>query len=168
MDWQKKWADMTDEERTATGIIIEEYVLTHGKCYTVRGRDGIIFTIREDGFVAGKIEIANDKPMTCENFVRMLAEFARAARFFEWTDEDKEKGRNPTMSLLGMFQSWGSVPMSTFAEIPPPEANYGTEGHTEKDSHAGAGQGRLRQDNTRPVCQALPRPQDRVSECPEV
>jgi len=162
-DWKRKWAEMTDEERASAGIIIDEHILKHGKCYTVRGRDDIQVTIREDGFIAGTIKIANDKPMTCENFVRILAEFARAARYFEWTEEDREKGRNPQTNLMGMFLGWGNVPVSTFAEIPPPTgvcptcgANHGLERHTEKDLPERAGQGELQPGDSGPVCPALP------------
>lgn len=152
--WEKKWAEMSAEERAATGVIIEEHIMKHGKCYTVRGRDDIMITIREDGFIAGNIQIENHKPMTCENFVRLLAEFARAARYFEWTEEDKEKGRNPQTSLMGAFMGWGTVPVSTFAELPPPEVKDETicTRHSEEGSGKRAGGGSLPE---RPI-QALP------------
>jgi len=154
-DWKKKWAEMTDEERASAGIIIDEHILKHGKCYTIRGREGIQITIREDGFIAGTIKIENDKPMTCENFVRMLAEFARAARYFEWTEEDREKGRNPQTNLMGMFLGWGSVPVSTFAEIPP-GGNDGAEEYSTKNALDRAGQGSLQPGDKGSVCKALP------------
>jgi hypothetical protein len=154
-DWERRWAEMTDEERRTSGVIIIEQVLSHGKLYRVDGRDSSMVTIREDGFIAGTIQIDNDKPMTRENFIRLLAELARAAKYFEWTNEDRKKGRAPVLSFTGEFMRWGSEG-NVFTEYPEEEASEQVGGSSLQSRDSGA------------VRPALPGPQSGVSEPEQV